>query len=238
MSIHADQHEVDRLLTLMGRADSYDAERREVNTALTYLAVVSRVTYPNAKFLVLDDGDQGPYGYLYMIEDADGVDVLTDPDSEYASDLADGYDSWLYDNHRDAALPYLKDGTEQNLFRQDRAPWRGVVVDIDKILTNPPELIPAEPTITVPEWQPIGEEPNDYEPRWGDESSVLLASITINGLAMHLEAYEVFTEGDVQESKQREENFGLYHSAAGADGHFTTTTIGGRQYVLFATPYC
>lgn len=241
MPIHADQHEVDRLTALMNgpEANAYDRERLEVNTAITYLAVVSRVTYPNAKFLVLDDGDQGNYGYLYLIQDANRKDVLPEPDDEYASDISEGYDSWLYDNHRDAVLPYLRDGvTPDQLDRQDRNPWRGVVLDIDKILADPPALLPSEPTITIPEWQPIGEEPNDYEPRWGDESSVLLASITINGLAMHVEAYEVFTEGDVQESRQREENFGLYHSAAGADGHFTTTTIGGRQYVLFATPYC
>jgi len=261
MPIHPDQHNVEYLRALMDgpEANSYARERLEVNTAITYLAVVSRVTYPNAKFLVLDDGDQGEYGYLYMIEDADGTDVLTDPDSEYATDISEGYDSWLYDNHCDAVFPYLRDGiTPDQLDREGRNPWRGAVLDIDKILANPPALLPDKPTITIPEdaWTESGEPPtciltgadgesaddcttHEHEED-GDQRSRLTTTIVINGTMFHLDAYEVRDgAGGYQEAVQGGDNdLNHYAGAAGADGPFSTTTIDGRQYVLFATPFC
>jgi hypothetical protein len=57
---------------------------------------------------------------------------------------------------------------------------------------------------------------------------------------MHLHAIEVARgEGPVQRVVgEWDEALALVHEASGADGHFETVEINGREYVLVATPFC
>lgn len=81
--------------------------------------------------------------------------------------------------------------------------------------------------------------------RWSkpdESSSTLLATLVLEGYAMHLEAIEVEVDDDsgIQEAVEPD-YYGRIedlHAGAGADGHFETVEIEGRTYCLFATPYC
>lgn len=71
------------------------------------------------------------------------------------------------------------------------------------------------------------------------DESRLLAQITVNGLSMHLEAWEVYdTKDGMQCAVQHDEDFERIFYAVGADAAFQTLTIRGREYVLVATPHC
>ncbi|HEY1292853.1 MAG TPA: hypothetical protein VGJ60_07240 [Chloroflexota bacterium] len=92
-----------------------------------------------------------------------------------------------------------------------------------------------EVQITIPDdaW-----EPNDG---LADPRSRLLATISINDCPMHLEAWEVrVNEEGIQEPTAIEDDgdFWNLYAAVGADGHFQTVEIGGREYILVASPYC
>lgn len=88
--------------------------------------------------------------------------------------------------------------------------------------------------ITIPDdaW-----EPNNA---LDDPLAALLTTVFVNGLPLHLEAWEVFTDTDgVQHAKTPyDEDFGAIHNAVHGDGPFMTTSINGRNYVIIATPYC
>lgn len=82
-------------------------------------------------------------------------------------------------------------------------------------------------------WENIG---NDDAPE-----ARLLAHIEINGMSLHLEAIEVEIDDDdyqVAVDPAWEDTFQAHYSAFGGDGAFTTTTINGRTYALFASPFC
>jgi len=72
-----------------------------------------------------------------------------------------------------------------------------------------------------------------------DDRSRLLATLQLDDVNFHVEAYEA-TEGDgVQQFK------GAYgdtpekvYEAIGCDGPWYTVTIDGREYVLIITPFC
>lgn len=77
---------------------------------------------------------------------------------------------------------------------------------------------------------------NGYE---DDPTACLLTTITVNGVNMHLEAIAVeIRDGEQFPVTDWDENYYAYYRAAGADGDFRPVTISGRQYVLFASPFC
>lgn len=92
-----------------------------------------------------------------------------------------------------------------------------------------------EPQIDIPDtaWKPVGDEELP-----GGEQAKLTTTITIAGTDMHLDAWQI-TPGDAgQGALQDDDGLSEVAFGVGADGHFETTTIGGREYVIVATPYC
>lgn len=60
-------------------------------------------------------------------------------------------------------------------------------------------------------------------------------------LYMHLEAWAVHVdEQDIQTTVDFDfdEDLAMLHAAVGAEGHFETLYVGGREYVVFASPFC
>jgi hypothetical protein len=57
---------------------------------------------------------------------------------------------------------------------------------------------------------------------------------------MHLDAIEVaLANGSIQRGRgDSEAVLSLIHQAVAAEGHWQTLEIGGREYVLIATPFC
>lgn len=91
-----------------------------------------------------------------------------------------------------------------------------------------------EVTITIPEdaWS--------ENPGIADGRNCLYATLIVNGLHMHLEAWEVHDDEGIQRAiaEEYEDSLGLLHEAISADGHFDTREIAGRTYVLVAFPFC
>jgi len=73
-----------------------------------------------------------------------------------------------------------------------------------------------------------------------DPRQRLLATMSINGCPMHLEAWEVSydEEQGIQFLVDGADDLDNLALAVGADGHFQTVEIGDREYVLVASPYC
>lgn len=93
-------------------------------------------------------------------------------------------------------------------------------------------------TIEIPEdaWEPAHED-NEEEGERADDR--LITTIVINRTPMHLEAWAVENDGDnIQQHPAYPDDLSNLASAVGADGHFDTTTINGRDYVLVASPHC
>ncbi|HEY7691896.1 MAG TPA: hypothetical protein VH816_06095 [Gaiellaceae bacterium] len=67
-----------------------------------------------------------------------------------------------------------------------------------------------------------------------------VASLVVNGVDMHLLAIAVRdTSCHLQEFDEGwDEPLAGLHGAVGADGHWQTVVIEGREYVLLATPLC
>lgn len=72
------------------------------------------------------------------------------------------------------------------------------------------------------------------------DGSRLRTTLVVNGVPLHLEAIAVEVgEGGVQDASNRsDESLALVHGAVGANGHWQTLEINGRDYVLIATPFC
>lgn len=68
----------------------------------------------------------------------------------------------------------------------------------------------------------------------GSNAGVLIQSIWVNATMFHFTAIEVRTNGEgIQVATTDDELFGALHAAHNAEGHYQTTTIKGREYVLF-----
>lgn len=85
-------------------------------------------------------------------------------------------------------------------------------------------------SITIPEeeWEDCGD-------------GRLLTTLAINGSKLHIEAIEVkVTKGGVQKHAGRILNdyFDRLSDVFGQDGHFYTTIINGKEYAIFASPFC
>lgn len=73
----------------------------------------------------------------------------------------------------------------------------------------------------------------------------LIATITVNGCFMHLEAVAVAihrAKGEALEVQigagESNESYDRLYDAFDADGRFETVTIKGREFAIFASPYC
>lgn len=55
---------------------------------------------------------------------------------------------------------------------------------------------------------------------------------------MHVEAYAVERDDDMQIWTTNADELSAIYAAVGADGGWQTVTINDRDYVLIATPYC
>src|SRR6266540_642544 len=95
--------------------------------------------------------------------------------------------------------------------------------------------ISAAIQVPAPEWE------------WDNEARNRgFATVTVNGLPMHLEAIEVagreadgtgWEEMNAADAEYQEE-LDFVYLVGGADSPFGTVQIEGRDYVLVATPFC
>jgi hypothetical protein len=70
--------------------------------------------------------------------------------------------------------------------------------------------------------------------------SILLSTVTVNGCSLHVEAIEVLKGEPVQQAAHEdlEEQFErVWAAAEGYGGPLQEAQIGGRRYVLLATPF-
>lgn len=73
------------------------------------------------------------------------------------------------------------------------------------------------------------------------DGSELLAGVTINGTPMHFEAFAIVEDegGNLKGATDEvEAALEAWAHACRPDGPWETTTIRGRTYVVFASPYC
>lgn len=90
--------------------------------------------------------------------------------------------------------------------------------------------------LTVPPdaWEEVGDE--------DDPRNRLIATLYLNTLPMHLEAYEVYVDPDnglqVTKCSDLADLVVDLHYGFGADGHWQTLDIEGREYLVFASPHC
>ena len=71
------------------------------------------------------------------------------------------------------------------------------------------------------------------------EGTRLLTTILLNGVLMHLEAWEVYIDdAGVQQHPTHPEDLDKLTDLMGADSPFHTWEINGRRYIVIATPFC
>jgi hypothetical protein len=71
-----------------------------------------------------------------------------------------------------------------------------------------------------------------------DPATHLLATIYVMGCPMHLEARQVGQNEDGQTFLEREGDYDALSRLYGVWDDFTTVMIDGREYILFAVPFC
>jgi hypothetical protein len=93
--------------------------------------------------------------------------------------------------------------------------------------------VPIPITIPADQWEPAGP---DEDPL----ASLAGPNLVINGLSMHLEAWAVVNDDEkfTQDPVVADDEYNLLHAAVHADGSFNTVRIGGRDYILVASPFC
>ena len=68
---------------------------------------------------------------------------------------------------------------------------------------------------------------------------ILEGGATINGVGFHLEGWAVtVTDDGIQTADTDDEGLACVHRGVGAEGHWQTVEIRGREYVLVMSPYC
>ena len=103
------------------------------------------------------------------------------------------------------------------------------------ISTRPAGAQHDEFHLAIPDssWQPVGDPDGP-----GGEHAQLLATITINGVPLHLNAHQVADdEMCLQRGVQQDEMLDRLADLAEPAGPWMTCDIGGWSYILFATPY-
>lgn len=96
--------------------------------------------------------------------------------------------------------------------------------------------------ITIPDdaWEETGSgsgTPEAEREEGDDPRSRLLTQLNINGCPMHLEAYAVKPDTDIQEAADPTFADDIERLQAMQDARFVTTTIREREYILVATPH-
>jgi hypothetical protein len=87
-------------------------------------------------------------------------------------------------------------------------------------------------SIPESEWQP---NPGFEDPLVGLTGPTLV----INGLSMHVEAWQVTDTGiDQDPAATWSEEYNLLHAAVHADGSFQTLRLHGRDYIIVISPHC
>jgi hypothetical protein len=91
----------------------------------------------------------------------------------------------------------------------------------------------TDPILDIPDsaWRPLDglEDPL---------SGLAGPTVTINGLSMHMEAWQVFDTADGHAPVDAwEDEYAALHSAVHADGPFQTLRIGERDYVIVLSPH-
>jgi hypothetical protein len=86
--------------------------------------------------------------------------------------------------------------------------------------------------VTIPDtaWE---DNSGDYPP-----GSRLYGVLSINGVLFHLDAREVVDVDGVQSFVAYPADADLLWEALGGDGPYQTITVNGRDYAVFASPYC
>jgi len=91
--------------------------------------------------------------------------------------------------------------------------------------------------IHIPEeaWEPTGKSGGEDE----DPRARLLATLIINGVSHHLEAFAVTVVNGIQEPHPRfEHEYEGMCQMSQPDGQYNTVTIAGREYVIGMSPFC
>ena len=96
---------------------------------------------------------------------------------------------------------------------------------------NVSRLIPVGLALEIPEHE------------WGEVGcgrQRLKATVILNGLDFHLDAFEVAADksGVQHAAPELDQTLVAIHEALAADGPFETLSISGRNYVVVATPFC
>jgi hypothetical protein len=71
-----------------------------------------------------------------------------------------------------------------------------------------------------------------------DPATRLLATIYVMGCPLHLEARQVGQNDDGQTFAEYEGDYDALRRLYGDADDFTTVMIDGREYILFAVPFC
>jgi hypothetical protein len=116
------------------------AEEHEVKLALLVIATGAREQFPDARYVSLNDSDQGDWLVVDGVMDAEAEEILDeDPDDDWAMRASN-----LYDNRTYVYEPYLTEKVG-NLKRR-RGPY---LLDINRVLADADKLMP--PPLTAKE---------------------------------------------------------------------------------------
>lgn len=91
-------------------------------------------------------------------------------------------------------------------------------------------------TIAPEDWEPTGPDA-ESDPDEPDPTARLLASINVNGCALHLEAFAVVDNDSCQEAAHAHFHDDVEALQNMQDTAFQTVEINGRTYILVATPH-
>lgn len=93
-----------------------------------------------------------------------------------------------------------------------------------------------EITIDDNEWEPCGWSGPDQPLNF--DRIVFSGALKINEVPFHLEGWAVTEENEIQTPVTDPAGFTAIYNAVGSDGVWRSVNIGGREYVLVATPHC
>lgn len=142
-------------------------------------------------------------------------------DSAFDPDETPGMDRWS------------NMGTYETI--EDAAREAGQEIAYQVRLRRQPAIQPLHLSIPDDQWLPNA---GLDDPR----SGLVGPDVVINGVSMHVEAWEVTDENDADGVQQVapvwEDEYAELHSAVHADGGFQTLRIGDRNYVVVISPHC
>lgn len=232
------------LRRLEDEAEVYRAVSRRITLlSLLTMAHLTRAAFgERAAFVELEESDQHGGGMWAMsVVDAEGTGLApldVEPGGVEWEDEVSRWNvevEWEDEVAAPASNLQPHDDTWKS-FAVDDGTGRNIRLDIDQILSELRE-VPQNFVLVVPDdaWDWCGDEEQDPSRR-----TRATATITINGVMFHLDAWLVKDSEpfETQEMVEGDSDVDAIHGAVYADGSFETVTIEGREYVLVATPYC